>query len=208
MTQGLRVARLYVWEADIEGRRWIQVADRKVLRVTLRYTDINSLFDKPDVSPFSEDFHEYSTVAGIEHIYGELQANPSLKRVETTILLPPRADHAAPRGADSGSCATLLSRPRSGGGAERASAQVEGAARARDRARTLRRVCIGAVEVTGQRASSSQIRNRRTGHPDLGRPLVSARCPILRPAIIRHQLRQLQARLADATEDRARPRWT
>jgi hypothetical protein len=64
------------------------VADRKVLRVTLRYADINSLFDKPDVSPFSGDFHEYSTVAGIEHIYGELQANPSLKRVETTILLP------------------------------------------------------------------------------------------------------------------------
>jgi hypothetical protein len=27
-------------------------------------------------------------VAGIEHIYGELQANPSLKRVETTIVLP------------------------------------------------------------------------------------------------------------------------
>jgi hypothetical protein len=65
------------------------VADRRVLRVTLRYADINSLFDRPAVSPFSEDFHEYSTVAGIEHIYGELQANPSLKRVETTILLPP-----------------------------------------------------------------------------------------------------------------------
>ena len=65
------------------------MADRKVLLVTLRYTDINSLFDKPDVSPFSENFHEYSTLAGIEHIYGELQANPSLKRVETTILLPP-----------------------------------------------------------------------------------------------------------------------
>ena len=64
------------------------MADRKVLRVTLRYTDINSLFEKPDISPFSEDFHEYSTAAGIEHIYGELQANPSLKRVEATILLP------------------------------------------------------------------------------------------------------------------------
>lgn len=83
------MARLCVWETDTKGRRGIQVADRKVLRVTLRYTDINSLFDKPDVSPFSEDFHEYSTLAGIEHIYGELQANPSLKRVETTILLPP-----------------------------------------------------------------------------------------------------------------------
>jgi hypothetical protein len=65
------------------------VADRKVLRVTLRYANIDSLFDRPEISPFSEDFHEYSTVSGIEHIYGELQANPSLKRVETTIVLPP-----------------------------------------------------------------------------------------------------------------------
>jgi hypothetical protein len=72
---------------QLEGRE-VQVADRRVLRVTLRYTDINSLFDKPDVSPFSEEYSEYSTTSGIEHIYGELQANPSLNRVETTILLP------------------------------------------------------------------------------------------------------------------------
>jgi hypothetical protein len=65
------------------------MVDRKVLRVKLRYKDINSLFERPDISPFSEDFSEYSTVSGIEHIYGELQANPSLKRVEATILLPP-----------------------------------------------------------------------------------------------------------------------
>ena len=64
------------------------MADRRVLRVTLRYTDINSLFNKPDVSPFSEGYKDYSTTSGIEHIYGELQANPSLKRVEATILLP------------------------------------------------------------------------------------------------------------------------
>ena len=66
----------------------MQVADRRVFRVTLRYTDINSLFKRPDVSPFSEEYNEYSTTSGIEHIYGELQANPSLKRVEATILLP------------------------------------------------------------------------------------------------------------------------
>jgi hypothetical protein len=65
------------------------VADRRVLRVTLRYANINSLFERPEISPFSEDFHEYSTISGIEHIYGELQANPSLKKVETTIMLPP-----------------------------------------------------------------------------------------------------------------------
>jgi hypothetical protein len=65
------------------------VADRRVLRVTLRYANINSLFERPEISPFSEDFHEYNTISGIEHIYGELQANPSLKKVETTIVLPP-----------------------------------------------------------------------------------------------------------------------
>jgi hypothetical protein len=65
------------------------VADRGVLRLTLRYADINSLFEKPDVSPFSEDFLEYGTVPGVEYIYNELQANPTLKRVETTIVLPP-----------------------------------------------------------------------------------------------------------------------
>jgi hypothetical protein len=67
----------------------MRVADRRVLRVTLRYSDIDWLFDTPDVSPFSEDFNEYSTLPGIEHIYNELQANPALKRVETTIVLPP-----------------------------------------------------------------------------------------------------------------------
>jgi hypothetical protein len=65
------------------------VADRNVLRVTLEYTDINWLFSQPDVSPFSANFHEYSTTPGIEFICNELYANPSLKRVETTILLPP-----------------------------------------------------------------------------------------------------------------------
>jgi hypothetical protein len=72
---------------QLEGRE-VQVADRRVLRVTLRYTDINSLFKSPDISPFSEEYNEYCTTSGIEHIYGELQANPSLKRVEATILLP------------------------------------------------------------------------------------------------------------------------
>ena len=65
------------------------MADRRVLHLTLKYADINSLFEKPDVSPFSEDFLEYGTVPGVEYIYNELQANPTLKRVETTIVLPP-----------------------------------------------------------------------------------------------------------------------
>jgi hypothetical protein len=64
------------------------VAERGVLRLTLRYANINSLFEVPDVSPFSEDFLEYGTVPGVEYVYNELQANPRLKRVETTIVLP------------------------------------------------------------------------------------------------------------------------
>jgi hypothetical protein len=64
------------------------LAERRVLRLTLKYADISSLFEKPGVSPFSEDFLEYGTVPGVEYIYNELQANPRLKRVETTIVLP------------------------------------------------------------------------------------------------------------------------
>jgi len=65
-----------------------------VLRLTLRYANIDSLFEKPDVSPFSKDFLEYGTVPGVEYIYNELQANPRLKRVETTIVLP--REHITP----------------------------------------------------------------------------------------------------------------
>ena len=64
------------------------MAGRTVLRVTLRYKNLDSLFTRPDVSPFSEDFEEYGTMPGIEYIYNELQANPALRRVETTVVLP------------------------------------------------------------------------------------------------------------------------
>jgi hypothetical protein len=62
---------------------------RDVLRVTLRYQAIGWLFRLPDITPFSEDFEVYSSNYGIEFIVNELRANSSLKRVETTILLPP-----------------------------------------------------------------------------------------------------------------------
>ena len=65
------------------------MADRGLLRVTLEYKDIGWLFKQPDVSPFSEDFQEYSTTAGLEYLCNEVYANPSLKRVEATVLLPP-----------------------------------------------------------------------------------------------------------------------
>jgi hypothetical protein len=65
------------------------MSDRHLFRVTLSYRDINGLFCRPDVSPFSADFHEYSTTSGVEYIANELYANSSLKRVAATILLPP-----------------------------------------------------------------------------------------------------------------------
>jgi hypothetical protein len=65
------------------------MSDRDLFRVTLRYRDINELFRPPDVSPFSEEFREYSTTSGIEYIANELYANSSLKRVAATVLLPP-----------------------------------------------------------------------------------------------------------------------
>jgi hypothetical protein len=65
------------------------VAHRDLLQVTLEYTDIDWLFKEPNVSLISEDFHEYSTTAGLEYICNEVYANPLLKRVEATILLAP-----------------------------------------------------------------------------------------------------------------------
>jgi hypothetical protein len=62
---------------------------RHTLHVTLRYRDIAGLFAPPAVSPFSEDYQVYSTTSGIEFLARELHANPSLQRVEVTILLPP-----------------------------------------------------------------------------------------------------------------------
>jgi hypothetical protein len=61
---------------------------RDVLRVTLNYKEVSWLFRLPDVTPFSEDFEVYSTTYGIEFIVNELRANSSIKRVETTIMLP------------------------------------------------------------------------------------------------------------------------
>jgi hypothetical protein len=59
-----------------------------VLHVTLRYRNLDALFVPPGISPFSEEFAAYSMTAGIEYIAGELSADPSLRSVEATILLP------------------------------------------------------------------------------------------------------------------------
>jgi hypothetical protein len=64
------------------------MAERDLLQVTFDYDTIEWLFTTPILSPFSERFHDDSTTAGVEFIVNELWADPSLKRVETTVLLP------------------------------------------------------------------------------------------------------------------------
>ena len=56
--------------------------------VVLQLGDIQHLFTKPDVSPLSDDYREYSYTSGLEFIASELYANPSYDKVQATILLP------------------------------------------------------------------------------------------------------------------------
>lgn len=57
---------------------------------TLYLADIEHFFCKPDISPFSHDYREYSYTSGIEYLAKELYANPSLhKELYVTLLLPP-----------------------------------------------------------------------------------------------------------------------
>ena len=57
---------------------------------TLHLADIEHFFCKPDISPFSHDYREYSYTSGIEYLAKELYANPSFhKELCVTLLLPP-----------------------------------------------------------------------------------------------------------------------
>lgn len=61
---------------------------QKTYDITLRLNDIHHLFEKPDLSPFSDEYMMYSYTAGIEFIANELYANPSYRAVKATIVLP------------------------------------------------------------------------------------------------------------------------
>lgn len=56
--------------------------------VVLQLGDIGHLFTKPDLSPLSDDYQEYSYTSGIEFIADELYANPSYSSVRATIRVP------------------------------------------------------------------------------------------------------------------------
>ncbi len=62
--------------------------NRGVYETTLQLADIEDFFHKPDISPFSHDYRVYSYTSGIEYLAKELYANPSLKKVRVTLLLP------------------------------------------------------------------------------------------------------------------------
>jgi hypothetical protein len=66
----------------------------KVYETTLHLADIEHFFSKPDLSPFSPDYREYSYTSGIEYLANELYANPSLQEVRVTLCLP--AEKIAP----------------------------------------------------------------------------------------------------------------
>ncbi|HZR41438.1 MAG TPA: hypothetical protein VFB12_15050 [Ktedonobacteraceae bacterium] len=59
-----------------------------VYETTLYLTEPEHFFRKPDISPFSPDYREYSYTSGIEYLANELYAHPSSREVRVTLLLP------------------------------------------------------------------------------------------------------------------------
>ncbi len=64
------------------------MANRKVFEITLKLTEIEYLFQKPEISPLSENYRVYSYIAGIEYISNELYADPSPNAIRLNLLLP------------------------------------------------------------------------------------------------------------------------
>jgi hypothetical protein len=64
-------------------------AMENVYETTLYLTEPEHFFRKPDISPFSPDYREYSYTSGIEYLANELYAHPSSREVRVTLLLPP-----------------------------------------------------------------------------------------------------------------------
>ena len=73
----------------LDGSKEKSMAKNKTFEITLQLAEIEHLFQKPDISPLSEDYQVYSCVAGIEFISNELYANPSHDAVKARLLLPP-----------------------------------------------------------------------------------------------------------------------
>jgi len=64
------------------------MSSRKVYDITLQLSEIGHLFERPNLSPLSEQYQPYSHEPALEFIADELYANPSFQSVKATILLP------------------------------------------------------------------------------------------------------------------------
>ena len=60
----------------------------QIYETTLYLDTIEQFFSKPDLSPLSEQYREYSSTSGIEYLAKELYAQPKIKEVRVTIVLP------------------------------------------------------------------------------------------------------------------------
>ena len=60
----------------------------QIYETTLYLGTIEEFFSKPDLSPLSEQYREYSSTSGIEYLAKELYAQPRIKEVRVTIVLP------------------------------------------------------------------------------------------------------------------------
>lgn len=59
-----------------------------ILRIELRLPTIAALFDTPDLTPFSPEFHPYSYTSGMEYLADRLYADRRFKEVEATFVVP------------------------------------------------------------------------------------------------------------------------
>lgn len=61
---------------------------QRVYSARLRLTDLDHLFEVPEISPFSDAYQDYSYTSGIEFVADELYANTSFQKVRLTLALP------------------------------------------------------------------------------------------------------------------------
>ena len=62
--------------------------DRTCLSVELRLPNVAALFETPDLTPFSPEYHRYSYESGMEYLAYLLYADRRLKTVEANFIVP------------------------------------------------------------------------------------------------------------------------
>jgi hypothetical protein len=62
--------------------------NRRIYETTLYLATIEHFFRQPDISPFSDDYQEYSYTSGIEYLANELYAAVPVKEIRVHLVLP------------------------------------------------------------------------------------------------------------------------